>query len=335
MENTVWLQDVPLRSSSSTAPVRATDDFPGTLLYMLAALNVVPALKIMINEHPNLPIKTIEELRERWDWSKVKAHLVPSIAGKHEGWPSVIKTGHPRLMAVVRKMAMRTGTGSQAKKLTLECQGSSLGNYTTQWLNEFYYSARGESAEDWLDRSKKQREKQPYPPVKIIFPTKKTVQESTFGEQGGGTIFCRRRQWDGKNFPRELFHDSKSKAGRSLMHSKMIIGTLRDSTHASTSQDGSETEDSDDEIQIIQPAVGWAYIGSHNFTPSAWGTLSGSSFNPTLNITNYEVGVVFPLKDDAEVEKVACFQRPPKKYVAGKDEPWIQEESVHHQTQLV
>ena len=26
-----------------------------------------------------------------WDWSKVKVHLVPSIAGMYEGWPSVIK----------------------------------------------------------------------------------------------------------------------------------------------------------------------------------------------------------------------------------------------------
>lgn len=79
----------------------------------------------------------------RWDWSKVKAHLVPSIAGKHEGWPAVIKydsvilfpssfglhmfsvffrTGHPRLMAVVRKMAMRGAKGKGSKELILECQ---------------------------------------------------------------------------------------------------------------------------------------------------------------------------------------------------------------------
>jgi hypothetical protein len=29
---------------------------------------------------------------------------------------------------------------------------------------------------------------------------------------------------------------------------------------------------------------GWAYVGSHNFTSSAWGTLSGSAFSPTLNV---------------------------------------------------
>ncbi|TFK18940.1 phospholipase D/nuclease [Coprinopsis marcescibilis] len=336
MENSVWLQDVPLRSVPAQKDPKA-DDFPATLQYMLIAVNVAPALTAMISDnHPNLPIKSIEELRQRWDWSNVKVHLVPSIAGRHEGWPSVIKSGHPRLMAAVRKMSLRTGKGLKAKTLVLECQGSSLGNFTTQWLNEFHWSARGESAEDWLDDAKKRREKLPYPPIKIVFPTKKAVQDSALGEQGGGTIFCRRKQWSAKTFPRENFYDSRSKGGPVLMHSKMIIAVLRDNPHSSKQSnrvpEDSETEDdSDDEIQIVEPAVGWAYLGSHNFTPSAWGNLSGSSFNPILNITNYEVGVVFPLKDGIEVDRAACWRRPPAKYATGKDEPWMQEESVHHQ----
>jgi tyrosyl-DNA phosphodiesterase-1 len=39
-------------------------------------------------------------------------------------------------------------------------------------------------------------------------------------------------------------------------------------------------EDNDD-------IVGYAYVGSHNFTPSAWGTLSGSGFTPILNVSAY------------------------------------------------
>ena len=54
----------------------------------------------------------------------------------------------------------------------------------------------------------------------------------------------------------------------------------------SDSEDAPDNEDSDDDIQIIEPAAGWAYVGSHNFTPSAWGTLSGSAFNPTLNVSH-------------------------------------------------
>ncbi|KAJ3502585.1 hypothetical protein NLJ89_g8817 [Agrocybe chaxingu] len=335
MENSVWLQDIPLRAKPVQHDPKA-DDFPAVLQQMLLAVNVKPALAAIISDnHPNLSIKSIDELRQRWDWSNVKAHLVASIAGKHEGWPKVIQSGHPRLMSVIRKIGMRTGTAKTAKNLILECQGSSLGFYTTQWLNEFHWSARGESAEDWLDKSKKSREKLPYPSIKVIFPSKATVQQSYAGEQGGGTIFCRRKQWAAKNFPRSHFYDSKSKGGPVLMHSKMIIGMLEKNafTGRRTQGEPSDTEDdtdTDDDIEVIEPAAGWAYVGSHNFTPSAWGTLSGSSFNPTLNISNYEVGVVFLLKDSKEADGVACFQRPPRKYTS-TDEPWIQEESVYHQ----
>ena len=50
--------------------------------------------------------------------------------------------------------------------------------------------------------------------------------------------------------------------------------------------------DSDDDeiIEILEndENIGWAYIGSHNFTPSAWGTLSGSSFNPIMNVSCFD-----------------------------------------------
>jgi hypothetical protein len=42
----------------------------------------------------------------------------------------------------------------------------------------------------------------------------------------------------------------------------------------------------------------------------------------SIQITNYEVGIVFPLKNETQVERVSCFQRPPKKYGAG-DLPWV------------
>ena len=68
----------------------------------------------------------------------------------------------------------------------------------------------------------------------------------------------------------------------------MIIATYRNSPFVSggKQQEDSETEDdSDGEVEMVHPAVGWAYIGSHNFTPSAWGTLTGSAFNPVLNVS--------------------------------------------------
>jgi tyrosyl-DNA phosphodiesterase-1 len=76
----------------------------------------------LISQHPNLPLQTISDLRMKWDRSKVKGKLVPSIAGKHEGWPNVILTGHARLMKAVRDVGLRTGKGKAAKDLVIESQ---------------------------------------------------------------------------------------------------------------------------------------------------------------------------------------------------------------------
>ncbi|KAI0712722.1 tyrosyl-DNA phosphodiesterase-domain-containing protein [Cerioporus squamosus] len=322
IENTVWVQD--------------KEDFASAMVRVLHGVNVAPALaNFLSNDHPNLPLQRIEHLRTHWDWSKVKAALIPSIAGKHEGWPKVILTGHTSLMKSLIDMGGKTPHREGARARVPGLVGRT---YSTQWLNEFYCSARGESAQTWLDVSKARRAKLPFPPIKILFPTARYVRESVLGEAGGGTMFCRRNQWEGKNFPRELFHQTKSKRGRVLMHSKMVLGTFRDKRggldrHARSSA-RTDSEDEDDagddrgDGAGDRKLAGWVYVGSHNFTPSAWGTLSGSGFNPTLNITNYELGVLIPLHSQEEVDRVACWERPPQKYVIGRDEPWIQSESA-------
>jgi tyrosyl-DNA phosphodiesterase-1 len=79
----------------------------------------------------------------------------------------------------------------------------------------------------------------------------------------------------------------------------MILGTLRAPPHEETDPDATES-DTDSEIEVIEPTGNgkgkgkgtvesarphaWLYLGSHNFTASAWGTLSGSGFNPVLNV---------------------------------------------------
>ncbi|KAJ3848765.1 tyrosyl-DNA phosphodiesterase-domain-containing protein [Lentinula lateritia] len=331
IENAVWLQDLPPLPKEAPFNRQDNESFPSVMKRVLDAVNVMPALSTMLKQdHPNLPIKTTEQICTRWDWSNVKVNLVPSIAGKHEGWPNVILTGHVRLMKAVRNMGVRTGKGPKEKTLELECQGSSIGSYTTQWINEFYHSAQGESAEDWLDKPKSRREKLPYPvEVKVLFPTLATVRSSQHGERGGGNLFFQRSYWEGKKFPRQLFYDSRSKAGKTLMHTKMIVGSISQKVATTGPQKevinldtDSEESDSGEEIEVVDANVGWIYLGSHNFTPSAWGTLSGSAFNPIMNIRNYELGIVLPLKDMAEVDKLACFERPPRKY-GPDDSPWV------------
>ena len=72
----------------------------------------------------------------------------------------------------------------------------------------------------------------------------------------------------------------------------MIIALTQDEKTpfgSSKGHDSDTASDSDDDaiVEIRDDNVGWAYVGSHNFTPSAWGTLSGSSFNPVMNVSRY------------------------------------------------
>ncbi|KAI6032432.1 hypothetical protein EDC04DRAFT_2605178 [Pisolithus marmoratus] len=310
----VWLQGIPPRPQPGPHDPKITDDFPSIMQHVLRAVNVRDALTNMLaHEHPNLPLQLIGDLCSKWDWSKVKVKLIPSIAGKHEGWPRVVQSGHPRLIKALRDFGLRTGKGKAAKEPAIECQGSSIGTYSTRWLNEFYYSTRGESAEDWL-------------------PTSANLAN----------------QWEGTRFPRELFYDSNSAGGKVLMHTKMIIATFRPRSTpfsvpssskkppAATSFKGkgksnavpitisdskteSESEDDSGGVDASpKEPIGWAYVGSHNFTPSAWGTLSGSRHRVDYvalvpQNVSHELGILFPLYNEKEVERVSCFRRPPRK----------------------
>ena len=172
-------------------------------------------------------------------------------------------------------------------------------------------------------------------------------------------MFCRRNTWEAAKFPRNLFCESRSRRGRVLMHSKVshasrlssiCFGFFKQRTNkmiiavfvgaGSSNDDGSDSEADSDIMEVKmeqEDVVGYAYVGSHNFTPSAWGTLSGTGFTPVLNVsvsamrcrpnsnlgqvTNYELGLVFPLKDEAEMDRVVCYERPPKRY-GSRDRPW-------------
>ncbi|KAF9650179.1 phospholipase D/nuclease [Thelephora ganbajun] len=342
IENTAWVQDVPLRATPIARDPRA-QDFPSHLEKALNALDVQGGLdSFRTTEHKfSLPLQSISDLRCRYNFSKVHVHLVSSLSGKFEGWPEVVRVGHPRLMKVVVDIGAKPQSGWE---VALECQGSSVGKYNKVWLKEFYHSASGASAQDWIGKTKK-ADRLPWPGkrgTKILFPSLRTVRESRLGEAGGGTMFFKRADWASGGFPRELFHDSKSKRGGVLMHSKMILGTLRRKPPLSDIKGkGKGNEDEDDSVtesgsddgdsDIMERKVtGWVYVGSHNFTTAAWGSFQAKSttFTPVFAVSNYELGVVVPVYDTKETDDIVCWERPPKSYESQGDQPWIQGESA-------
>ena len=64
----------------------------------------------------------------------------------------------------------------------------------------------------------------------------------------------------------------------------MIIANFQDAGSSPDRDSGSDTGSDIVDVKKDQGNIlGYAYVGSHNFTPSAWGTLSGSEFSPILN----------------------------------------------------
>ncbi|KAJ7663951.1 tyrosyl-DNA phosphodiesterase-domain-containing protein [Mycena polygramma] len=325
LENCVFIQDVFLHSASnvigsgslsaerrneldkgSTSEARG---FAMILESVLKATNVGPALQAVKQKNPEVPLKSITDLSKLWNWSSVTAELVPSIAGKWEGWTKIKTTGHPRLMCAIERLGLAV---KENEDLIVECQGSSIGPYTTQWFNQFYISAKGHPSalKRHIDDPEGDRKQLSYPPgVKVVFPTLATVK-STGIQLGAHSLFCTRKKWKVPSFPRKAFYDSKSSAGPVLLHTKMIIGSFTQKNAAAK----------------LLGAAGWMYVGSHNFTSAAWGNLSGSGHAPLLNVNNYELGVVVPLMTLEDLNTASAWERPPKKYTA-EDVPWFQDEN--------
>ncbi|KZT57698.1 phospholipase D/nuclease [Calocera cornea HHB12733] len=340
IENTVFLQDIP----RAEEPPSIAHPFPTYLASFLKFLYVHTGLSALVQgDYPDLPLSSLDMLAKRWDWSKVTARLVGSPAGSHEGWDNIRRWGHPRLGEAIRQLRAQPPKG---KTMRMEYQGSSVGNYTTQYLNEFYKSGCGISPQSWLDIPKSKLKAQSWPPVQIVYPSLRTVDNTALGRLGAGSFFCRKQYWEKANAPRKLFRDSRARSGR------MIIGTfvdiVEDSVTASTSQTAaqkakakasaknklkvpepeSDTEPELSDAEDTRQLAGWLYIGSHNFSMAAWGSVSGTVSKPKLWISNFELGIVLPVREETCLDRVVPWERPAPEY-GEKDVPWMQEEHLY------
>ncbi|KAJ7153284.1 hypothetical protein C8R46DRAFT_1357181 [Mycena filopes] len=398
----VFVQDIPPVSPHARTPTtrmrakeKPGENFPAMLARTLRALGVEEALEIMGKQgHDTLPLPTLlppspkgkSPLETNWNWTQVRAALVPSIAGRSMGWAgekAVVWNAQPRLLRAVLVLGCAldegvaigasdrnpeakpfstksTATSKSASKgrnapekweLELDCLTSSIGTYTAPWLQAFRLCAAGrpEGLQAWLDRGRKKTPQQG--PTHVLFPTLETVRGTALGEGGAGTVFCRRGQWEKIRTLDDRagleMRDAKSRSGPVGMHTKMILATLRgpprvdtdpEATDSDTDPEATDPDTSDVEVVEVKPKRseadeeerhkphGWIYIGSHNFTPSAWGSLTGSGFSPVLTVTNYELGVILRLETPEDEAAAVAWEHPARAYGA-KDQPWIQDES--------
>ena len=137
---------------------------------------------------------------------------------------------------------------------------------------------------------------QDWPPIQILFPTQSYVEhKSVEGRQGGGCFFGKPDDFHRRQL-RGLFAQPISERGHLLIHAKSILVT--NDTYSN----------------------GYVYLGSHNFTRAAWGTVSGTPEHPTQSLSNWELGVVLPLSHKDAWDAI-LYQRPAQPYGA-HDAPW-------------
>ncbi|WFD25975.1 hypothetical protein MNAN1_000948 [Malassezia nana] len=298
-ENLVYVQDFPSEAHAvSLPPPDARSSGPA---FRTQLERVLTSLSVP-ETHP------IMRALRSYSFAHATAHLVASwpLAPVARGWAAVEQVGLGRLAYLVRQWGM-----TPSPVMHLEAQGSSLSAYDRRWLEQFYLIATGADSSvlplptrrgdgpspDWVRATGIHG----WPPVRILFPTQRWIeQESVEGPRGGGCFFGRADEFHKRSL-RPLMAQPVSHRGHILIHAKSLLC-----------------------INETAPDQGWVYMGSHNFTRAAWGTLSGTHEEPTLSLSNWELGVAMPLslvEWGSHPMDAVPYRRPVQPY--GEDDaPW-------------
>ncbi|KAF9984913.1 hypothetical protein BGZ79_005531, partial [Entomortierella chlamydospora] len=216
----------------------------------------------------------------------------------------------PHTYGIARLSKVLQTSGLQGKEMEVEYQTSSLGKITLRFLDEFYRSSRGLPVRA---RSRFTYEER-LPPVKVVFPTENHVLNSRLGEFGAGTICFRTEYWDDPTFPRKVLHDFECVGilKGSLMHSKIALAKIaKPSNTIATSIPASGSIVSGRERS--SNCVGWFYVGSSNFSESAWGTVANKKATAKnveglhVSMRNWELGVVYLIETEDEMHDLAAI----------------------------
>lgn len=137
----------------------------------------------------------------------------------------------------------------------LQFYSSSMGRLTPEYLEKFWNSAVGKCrlTED-MD-------------FQVGFHTRQQGDMNKFGEISCASMKFPSAYYQNPQYPRYCLYKIQTRVPNTLAHAKVMLGT------------NPET------------GKGWMYLGSHNFTPGAWGNLRGEH---DLFVNNYELGVVLP-----------------------------------------
>ncbi|KAG4432251.1 hypothetical protein IFR05_012257 [Cadophora sp. M221] len=220
------------------------------------------------------PKAFIESIQGIYDYSTVKVHLTTSVPGVCSG-AKAEKHGLLRLRRIVRDLDLHLASKG-AKEMALEICTASVGRLTAKWLNSFNDCALGRKFIIAGDDSPS------VPDMKLFYPSVGDVKSADATSQDAASnIGCHIHPWaDAPSAVKGIFHHYKSKDTGKLFHQKLILAYSPQDTNA---------------------APYFVYIGSANFSQSAWGALEedkkrnkATSDTKLVKITNFECGVVIP-----------------------------------------
>ncbi|GAA5974109.1 hypothetical protein JCM11641_003440 [Rhodosporidiobolus odoratus] len=329
MDNALYIHDFPLRSNPPTSSTIDNDESspfknPTHTQFSKRFFQVLKEL--------GCPKRFIS-WSTGFDFSKSReVRLITSLQGKY----SLLDQKEANKGGGIANLASAIGSMGFASggRWEIEATGSSIGKYTSTWLSQFYAACLGVHPSTYF-RTGKGRDLppadlvplQPAPgkgdvklPIKVVFPTQEAVLGSFKGADHGGTLFCPTKTWAAKNFPRHLFHRGESKGrDRQPAHTKIILALHKYK----------------DPFSPTAKHEGWTYLGSHNFTPSAWGSLQSGMGGPQIALNNYEMGVILPIRANSaedlerQATELVTYNRPLVRY-SPTDLPWQQELSLQN-----
>ncbi|KAJ2021490.1 hypothetical protein GGI14_000067 [Coemansia sp. S680] len=250
MHNCVYVHDFPMDDTR----VFPANEFSLALAYSLLDLSI--------------PVDLVARLNHVDFAGATDVHIITSVpAGGDRQDAYMNEYGMLRLAKVINQLHGSKPTSEGFDPDTrLYCAGSSLGRLDYRWLREFYLCVHGLNP-----RSKRKYVFDYSTPngmvdVGIAFHTQTQVEACRYGDQCAQHIMTKCRVYEERDFPRDTLVRIEPLHRETLVHVKAMIARVG-----------------------INQDEGWVYIGSHNCTKAAWGTLHGDE-PPYFN--NYEFGVV-------------------------------------------
>ncbi|KAJ2241047.1 hypothetical protein GGH97_004433 [Coemansia sp. RSA 475] len=255
MQNAVFIQDIRFDGSQ----IFECTQFGSTLAQALRDLSV-----------PDPVVKQLDHM----DMSRVKVHVVTSVpTSRARTTYHASAYGMARLAQITRQMRRESAVLREINPAETDvyCYGSSMGKLSSAYLRDFYCCALGMT---WGEISRHTRHtfssQDAERCVKVGFHTNDQGNSNKFGPISRMCIKCKMDMFTGTDFPSSSLHKIEPAVPRTLVHAKLVL-----------MRTGAERRH------------GWMYLGSHNFTPGAWGWLNRQQTSLTY-VNNYEFGVVIP-----------------------------------------